>query len=143
MKYLIIEYRELADQYECDAHRTPLCMTDDPAPYERSGYEIYEVQKDGSFKQYEFDITREKETGLALYYWPAGADTEEDEPMIVDIFPGWNRNHVTAAMLAIMGFEEEPETIIDIVRDSGGYSEIVDDEYTVISEYRGDYFPPV
>lgn len=142
MKYLIIECREVNDLYTYDV-RTPLCMTDDPAPYEKYGYEIYEVQEDGSFKQYEFTITPEKETGLALYYWPAGTDTEEDEPVIVDIFPGWNRNNVTATMVALMGFEEEPETIIDLVRDSGGYSEIVDDEYTVISEYRGDYFPPV
>jgi hypothetical protein len=142
MKYLIIECREVNDLYVYDV-RTPLCITDDPAPYEKYGYEIYEVQEDGSFKQYEFAITAEKETGLALYYWPADADTEEDEPVIVDIFPGFNRSHVTAAMVALMGFEEEPETIIDLIRSSGGYSEIVDNEYTVISEYRGDYFPPV
>ena len=49
MKYLIIECNELGDQWECDADRTPICMTDDYSPY-GSGYEVWEIQPDNTFK---------------------------------------------------------------------------------------------
>lgn len=44
-KYLIIECDELSDAYECDADRTPICLTDDFEKFNHYGYEIYEVQK--------------------------------------------------------------------------------------------------
>lgn len=50
MKYLIIKCDELSDQYECDADRTPICMTDNYSKYCGYGYEIYELQKDNTFK---------------------------------------------------------------------------------------------
>jgi len=50
MKYLILECDELRDQYECDANRRPLCLTDDYSKYKDFGYEIYEVKGNGTFK---------------------------------------------------------------------------------------------
>lgn len=49
MKYLIIKCEELADQWECDANRTPVCITDDYSIY-GLGYEVYELQADSTFK---------------------------------------------------------------------------------------------
>lgn len=54
-QYLIVECNELCDQYECDADRTPVCVTKDYKPYDCSGYEIYEIMPDGQLnliKQY-------------------------------------------------------------------------------------------
>lgn len=52
-KYLIVKCRELRDQYECDADRQIVGMTNDIGEYnscEDYYYEIYELQKDGTFK---------------------------------------------------------------------------------------------
>ena len=68
MKYLIIRCDELRDQWECDADRTPICLTDDYSKYNCRGYEIYEIQKDNTFKlirEYN-DITIE-EIVIAIY----------------------------------------------------------------------------
>ena len=48
--YLVVECNELSDQYECDADRTPICVTKNYKRYDRSGYEIYEIMSDGKLK---------------------------------------------------------------------------------------------
>ena len=48
MKYLVIECWELADQYECDADRIPICVTDDYSSYNKRGYEIYKIEENGN-----------------------------------------------------------------------------------------------
>lgn len=49
MKYLIVKCKELADQFECDADRTPICITDDISKYHyKYGYEIYKINNNGS-----------------------------------------------------------------------------------------------
>lgn len=47
-KYLIIKCEELNDQYECDADREPICLTDDYNKYNKWGYEIYGINDDNS-----------------------------------------------------------------------------------------------
>ena len=47
--YLIVKCRELIDGWECDADRTPFCMTDNPSLYGRS-FEVYELQDDNTFE---------------------------------------------------------------------------------------------
>lgn len=49
-KYLIVKCDELSDQYECDADRIPVCLTDNWAYYNEYGYEVYEVLKNNTFK---------------------------------------------------------------------------------------------
>ena len=49
-KYLIMECNELSDQYECDADRSPICLIDNWAYYNKYGYEVYEVLKNNTFK---------------------------------------------------------------------------------------------
>lgn len=50
MKYLIIKCVSLSDQYECDAYREPVCVTNDITPYEKKSYDIYEIHNDGSLE---------------------------------------------------------------------------------------------
>lgn len=48
MKYLIVKCEPLSDQWECEANRIPLCVTDNLDEYENEwGYEIYEIRSDG------------------------------------------------------------------------------------------------
>ena len=48
MKYLIVNCEPLSDGWECDADRTPVCITNDLNRYWGVwGYEIYKIQPDG------------------------------------------------------------------------------------------------
>ena len=50
-KYLIVRCYSLNDQYECDANRYPVCLTNTPDTYSPTNedfYEIYEIKADGS-----------------------------------------------------------------------------------------------
>ena len=49
-RYLIIKCEELLDQFECDANRTPLLLTNDFTPYKKFGYEVYEIEKNKKLK---------------------------------------------------------------------------------------------
>ena len=50
VKYLIVRCDPLSDQYECDANRTPICVTDDYHNYSEDDYEVYAIYKDGRIK---------------------------------------------------------------------------------------------
>lgn len=51
MKYLVVKCVELWDSEECDADRTPICITDNYTKYNRRGYEIYSIDENGRLKQ--------------------------------------------------------------------------------------------
>ena len=70
--YLIMKCDELNDQFECDADRTPITLTEDWQKWfteERPDYcfEVHEF-KDGKFECVK-DYTEPMERGMALYYW--------------------------------------------------------------------------
>lgn len=52
LKYLIVECRELDDQWECDCDRTPVCITDEKGveKYLTLEYEIYSILSDGKLE---------------------------------------------------------------------------------------------
>lgn len=48
MKYLIVKCEPLNDAWECDANRTPICITDNLSKYQgKWGYEIYKILPNG------------------------------------------------------------------------------------------------
>ena len=58
--YLVVKCTPLDDQYETDAAREPLCITADITSYEGEGYEIYQINEDGTLeliKEYWEDYT--------------------------------------------------------------------------------------
>lgn len=94
MTYLIMECFPLNDDYECDADREPIAITDD--------YQKW--IKDNSFKgQYEVytwdgkDMTlvrrwhEHNEEGMAFYYWELGEDVESASPHIIEKYPNLTR----------------------------------------------------
>lgn len=92
MKYLIMRCEELNDQYECDANRTPITMTDNWMEwYKKTSpdyyFEVYE------FKNNEFILVKNYETsmeqGMAFVMFN---DDDEDEFTIIERFPNFDRN---------------------------------------------------
>lgn len=51
MQYLIVKCTCLNDQWECDADRKPICITENYSYYDEFGYEIYEIDKEGNLKR--------------------------------------------------------------------------------------------
>lgn len=51
MQYLIIKCTCLNDQWECDADRQPICITENYSYYDEFGYEIYEINQEGNLKR--------------------------------------------------------------------------------------------
>lgn len=84
MQYLIMRCDYLNDQYECDADRTPITITDNYEQWLEENdpdydYEIYEFIN-GEFKK----ITLEH--GMALYYWEKDASIESEKPNVIEKF---------------------------------------------------------
>ena len=142
-KYLIIECNELGDQWECDADRRPLCITDDKDKFWKVGYEIYEIHSDGSLeliKHYE----DAKEEGFAFYLWSEGKNPETCPPDQIldryvtnddfcpqDILEKWARD---------AKFEGNLTDIMLEVINSGSHGEEIDGKWVVIGQYRDDVF---
>lgn len=92
MKYLIIKCDELSDQFECDANRTPITMTDDWMEwYKKTNpdycFEVYE------FKNNKFVLAKDYQTfmeqGMAFVRYD---NEDEDKFTIIERFPNSNRN---------------------------------------------------
>ena len=90
MQYLIMRCDYLADQYECDADRTPITITDNYEQWLEKNdpdydYEIYKFINDG-FEKIEL------ESGMALYYWKEGAFIESEKPNVIEKFKDYSRD---------------------------------------------------
>lgn len=92
MKYLIMRCEELNDQYECDANRIPITMTDDWMEWYKNTnpdycFEVYE------FKDNEFTLVKNYETpmeqGMAFVMFD---NDDEDKFTIIERFPNFDRN---------------------------------------------------
>jgi hypothetical protein len=139
MKYLIVKCEELGDQYECDANRIPVCITDNPSEY-GLGYEVYELEEDNTFslvKEYDTPLER----GMALYYWGIDEDERKDKPTIIQKWVNFTRFEITEEIVEQIGFEEEEvNEIIKSIECQGSYAEDFDDKWLVLGEYLDDYF---
>jgi hypothetical protein len=142
MKYLVIQCTPLGDQWECDAHRLPICMTDDPSQY-GYGYEVWRVQDDGTFvcvKEYETS----NESGMALYYWHEDAKDGE-APKVLTKFPNMTRwevsPRVVSTVIQMAGFADaDAEEILEEIRSCGSYGEECGSQWMVFGEYEDSQF---
>ena len=140
MKYLIVECRELGDQWECDADRTPICVTDDPSKYGR-GHEVWEILSDGNLKKIR-DYDEALEEGMALYYWEEGR--EEEAPTVIEKYPNKDRDSFSKSFLKKLKARVKfSETVADIetnIHCSGAHGEIIEGKWVVFGRYRDDQF---
>ena len=141
MKYLIIECNELGDQWECDADRTPICITNDPSKYGK-GYDIWKILEDGSLEQIKkYDEAIEE--GMALYCWEEGRE-EDDLPTVIEKYPNKHRNSFSTSFVKKLKARAKfSETIVGIendIRYSGSHGESIDGKWIVFGEYRDNHF---
>lgn len=141
MLYLIVECSELGDQWECDANRAPLCLTEDVSQY-GLGYEVYRVNSDNTFtlvKEYGEVL----ESGMALYQWDEG-DEDNKTPNVLEKWKGKERDNVTKSQVKNIkkkvGFHNPIEKIMNDIRWRGSYGEIIQGKWVVFGEYTdGSY----
>lgn len=141
-KYLVIECNKLDDQWECDADRQPLCVTDDKNKFWKVGYEIYEIYPDGSLKLIK-DYETTKEFGFALYFWEGNENPECDAPTVIEKMPNYEKcvpNNVLKSWIKQAHFYGSFDEIKKDIERCGGYSEDVGNKYYVIGTYADDKF---
>lgn len=139
MKYLIMRCEELGDQWECDADRTPVCITDNFDKFNQYGYEIYKICDNETFeliKQY----YESSEEGFAVYKWYNDDDVEDKEPnVIMEKIKGVGRSYFTKSkakkIKSKYGFKDTVNEIYTDIRSCGSHSEEIDNEWVVIGEY--------
>jgi hypothetical protein len=66
--YLIVKCTELMDQFECDYDREPLKVVSDYTPYDKKGFEIYEISTSGALTciRRAYQVT---ENGVGLFWF--------------------------------------------------------------------------
>lgn len=140
MKYLVVKCTELGDQWECDADREPICLTNDFAKFDKYGYEIYEITSGNTFKLVKkYDTSSEE--GVAIYKWHnADEFDEDDEPdEIIAIFKNHTRDMYTKSKIKQIKseyhFEDSIDDIYNDMRCSGVHAEEINGEWVVIGEY--------
>ena len=143
-KYLIVKCEELGDQWECDADRTPVCMTDDYEKFNKWGYEIYELLPHGGFKLVkEYDYSSNE--GVAIYKWNSTETIEDNPPDIIfEKFKNKNRDFFTKSRIKKLKAEYNlTETVNNIFKEIscfGSYGEEKDGGWFVIGGYIDDFY---
>lgn len=137
-KYLIIQCKELSDQYECDANKTPIKITNDCSKY-GNGYEVWEILENGNLKKIK-EYGTILEEGFAIYFW----GFNEDEPCVVEKFKNLTRKNITKSMIKNIkkqyGFVEPTEDIFDELQSSGHHAEMVNKRFLFFGEYSDNNY---
>ena len=146
MKYLVVKCDELGDQFECDADRTPICLTDDYSDYDKRGYEIYEVNNDGTFtliRDYD-EITNYV---ICVCNW--GSLDEQinygDIPESVSKIAEGSREDITKGMAEQVkkcyGFTDSVKGILSEIKCCGSYGEEINGDWIVFGVACDDIYP--
>ena len=146
MKYLIIKCTALNDQWECDADRTPVCITDDFNKYNQYGYEIYKICDDGTFKLMK-EYEESDEEGYAIYKWNNADETDDKEPdVIIEEFKNAKRSDFTKSKIKKLkskyGFKDTVDEIYKDIDCSDQHGEEINHEWVVLGYYiKGANYP--
>lgn len=143
MLYFIMQCFELGDQYECDADRTPLCLTEDPNQY-GLGYEVYQVNSDNTLTLIK-DYDTELESGMALYWWNDNNNDDERLPqVIIEKWKDLGRDDVSKSQIKKIkkqaGFHDTIEEILNDIYCVGSHGETIDGKWIVFGEYADDRY---
>lgn len=147
-KYLVVKCDELGDQWECDADRQPICLVEDYGKYDVMGYEIYEIQEDGTFEliRHYNDVEREL---ICVYWWEDAEDkferVEKWKPDKLDVIIEGTREDVTLDLIKKIKIKYHfADTVEEIERDiqcSGNHSEMINNEWVVFGETFDEFYP--
>ena len=142
MKYLVVKCNELSDQFECDADRTPICVVDNYADYNKMGYEIYEINADGLLTK-----IREYDTATDEYFSYCEYDNNSNDwtPKKVVRLKDGDRDAVNKTDIKKWKTQFHfTETINHIMQDiewSGQYGEKINGKWCVIGETYDESYP--
>lgn len=137
MKYLIVECDELGDQYECDANRVPITMTDNWKEwYEKTKpdyyFEVYE------FKDNRFFLVKDYETpmvqGMAFVMYENYDDTD---CLVIKRFPNVDRHQPMPKDLRKRALKGE--AFDDSLRNCGYVSWFEDGHFYAYTEYYDNH----
>ena len=138
MKYLVLKCEELADQYECDANRTPVYVGDTiPTEMLGFGFEHYQINTDGRVDLIK-DYDEPYDSGMALYYWADGLCPEQNLPKIIFKYSNYNRD--TPIPSEVKEVLDTLEDLDDSLSCFGGISGCKGRDYYVYGEYMDNYF---
>ena len=146
MKYLVVKCDELGDQFECDADRTPICLTDNYSEYDKNGYEIYEVNSDGTFTLIrEYD----KITNYVICVCNWGDINKpikyEEVPYSISKIMEGDRKDVKKGMVEQVkkhyGFTESIKEILSDIKCCGAHGEEINGEWVVFGIACDDWYP--
>lgn len=142
-KYLIIECDELHDQWECDANRTPICLTNDYSEYNKRGYEIYEINANGTLKQIR-DYNSITETWVCVYLWNDSEKVEEESPDTIIKIKKGDRHNITKSLIKKIKqqyhFSESINEIEIDINCSGSHAEEINNKWVVFGEVFDDFY---
>ena len=143
MKYLIVECHKLGDQWECDADRTPICITENPSEY-GVGYEVWKILSDGTLEKIR-GYDKALEEGMALYSWKNEEEViEGTSPNVMIKYPNKDRDSFADNFFKRLkiraGFKENVKSIIEDVRYCGSHGEVIGDEWVVFGKYRDSHY---
>lgn len=138
-KYLIIKCEELSDQYECEASKTPIKITNDCSKY-GMGYEVWEILMNGNLKKVKnYDTVLEE--GFAVYFWDSN---NSSKPNVIKKFKNLTRKNITKSM--IKNIKEQytfTGTVNEIFQEvvcSGHYGEPTNEQLLYFGEYCNNYY---
>jgi hypothetical protein len=140
MKYLIVECDELGDQYECDANRIPITMTDDWKKWyeETKPYYSFEVYE---FKDNEFALVKDYETpmeqGMAFVMYE---NYDDVECAFIERFPNVDRYKPMPKDLYERALEDE--CFDDSLRTCGYLSWSEGNKFYAYTEYFDNHINP-
>ena len=134
MKYLIMRCDELGDQYECDANRIPITMTDDWETWYRKNepdyyFEVYEY-KNKRFVRVK-DYATPIEHGMAFVWYDDSMP--ECTFNVIERFPNYNR--YTPMPIDLYGRAFHGEEFDDSLVNCGYVSWAEGDRYYAYTEY--------
>lgn len=137
MKYLVIECIELCDQYECDAERTPICVTDDYSPYNKRGYEIYRIEENGNLtKIRNYDETSDYYIGY--FEWNDKDDPCDIDPLKVVRLKDGDRDDISLSNIKmwkkLFHFSESIDEIKEELHNCGAFGTLIGNKWCVIGE---------
>ena len=135
--YLIMKCEELGDQFECDADRTPMFITDSIENLHLNyDYEIYECTNTQCKKIKNYDDYDDE--GTALYYWKSDED-ESVAPTIIYKYPNKTRKNKIPS--EVKAYIKKGYDIDNSLSNCGTIAFFIDDCYYVYGEYYGHHYP--
>lgn len=134
MKYLIMRCDELGDQYECDANRIPVTMTNDWTTWYKKTepdyyFEVYEYKNNRFVRVKDYATTMEH--GMAFVWY--NDSMPEYTFNVIERFPNFDR--YTAMPTDLYERALQGEEFDDSLTNCGYVSWVEDDRYYAYTEY--------